>query len=96
MRLPAFTARLLPYAGLDALRRGDPEPIEETERLLAARALGAEQLEALRQQGITHVATRTGARFDRLLRTQPAAFRPVWEGAERTLFAFRSERAIAR
>jgi hypothetical protein len=91
VRLPAFTTRLAPYAGLDALRRGDPEPVEEAERLLGARSLGPEQLEALRAQGITHLAARTGARLDRLLRTRAAAFRPVWEGEEWTLFAFRQE-----
>jgi len=63
--------------------------VEEAERILAARTLGPEQLDAWRQQGITHVATRTGARLDRVLRTQPAAFRAVWEGEELTLFALR-------
>ena len=93
VRLPAFTTRLQPLAGLDGLRRGDPGPAEEVEQLLTPRAFGTDRLEMLRERGVTHVAARTGARLERVLRAQPAAFRPVWEGEELTLFAFRPERA---
>jgi hypothetical protein len=96
VRLPAFTTRLQPLAGLDGLRRGDPGPAEEVDQLLAPRAFGADRLEMLRERGVTHVAARTGARLDHVLRAQPAAFRPVWQGEELTLFAFRPERAAAR
>lgn len=95
IRLPAFSARLQPYAGLDTLRRGDPEPVEEVARLLGARSLEADDLEVLAGRGITHVAARKGTRLEGALRGQPGAFRLVRDGPAVALFAFRPERAAA-
>jgi hypothetical protein len=95
IHLPAFSPRLRPYAGLDVLRRGDPEPAEEAARFLGARSVDPEQLELLAERGITHVLAPKGGRLEAALRGQPRAFRLVWDGSSLALFAFRPERVSA-
>jgi hypothetical protein len=93
VRLPAWTSRVEPLPGLDAVRvpASYGPLLEDTRRFLSARRVGDREVQRLLRWDVRFVVVASGTPLDQALSSLPA-FRAHFRGQDYALYAWRPER----
>jgi hypothetical protein len=92
VRLPTWTARLLPLCGLWTIRAREDELLRRCAAFHAGAEVGPDAAALLQERGVRYVITDGLSPVESSLRAQPGAFRPLLRTGEWALYEWRPER----